>query len=152
MSELEDLYQDMVIVHNSRPRNFRKLDVANRSAEGYNPLCGDRVSLYLNVEDGVIADIGFIGSGCAISKASSSLMTEIVKGKNEEEVDQIFNAFHHMITREPGTHFDPEPLGDLEILSGISKFPVRVKCATISWHTLYAALKGTKETVTNEQP
>ena len=150
MSELEELYQDMVIDHNTRPRNFRKLDGANRSAEGYNPLCGDRISLYLKVEDDLIADIGFIGTGCAISKASSSLMTEIVKGKSRAEVDQIFNAFRHMITREPGTDFDPEPLGDLEILSGISEFPVRVKCATISWHTLHAALKGEKEPVSTE--
>lgn len=143
MAELQDLYQDMVIDHNNRPRNFRKLEGANRSAEGYNPLCGDRLTLYLKLEGDTVADIGFIGSGCAISKASASMMTESVKGKSKVEVEDLFNLFHQMITRDPGSDFDPdEKLGDLEILSGVSEFPVRVKCAVLSWHTLHSALEG----------
>ena len=151
MSELEDLYQEMVIDHNSRPRNFRKPEGANRSVEGYNPLCGDRLTIYLKVEGDVIADIGFQGSGCAISRASSSMMTEGVKGKSVAEVEEIFDLFHQMITRDPGSDFDPdEKLGDLEILSGVSQFPVRVKCAILSWHTLRAALEGHEEPVSTE--
>ena len=152
MSYLQDLYQEMVMDHNSRPRNFRKLDDADRSLEGYNPLCGDRFTLYLKVDDGVISDIGFQGSGCAISRASTSMMTESVKGKSRAEAGEIFEAFHQMITRDPGLDFDDpdDKLGDLEILSGVSEFPVRVKCAVLSWHTLQAALEGREEPVSTE--
>ena len=151
MSELEELYQDIIIDHNSRPRNFRKLEGSTRSVEGYNPLCGDRFTVYLKVEDDLIADIGFQGSGCAISKASASLMTESVMGKSKAEAEEIFNAFRQMITREPGSDFDPdEILGDLEILSGVSEFPVRIKCATLSWHTLNAALEGQDDSISTE--
>ena len=151
MSELEELYQDIIIDHNSRPRNFRKLEGSIRSVEGYNPLCGDRFTVYLKVEDDLIADIGFQGSGCAISKASASLMTESVMGKSKAEAEEIFKAFRHMITREPGSDFDPdEILGDLEILSGVSEFPVRIKCATLSWHTLNAALEGQDDSISTE--
>ena len=151
MSGLEDLYQDILIDHNNRPRNFRKLEGANRSSEGYNPLCGDRITLHLKLEDDHISDIGFQGSGCAISKASASIMTEIIKGKSTAEVEEIFNAFHQMITRDPGEDFDPdETLGDLEVLSGVSEFPVRVKCAVLSWHTLHAALEGQEQSVSTE--
>ena len=150
MSELHELYQDMVIDHSSRPRNFRKLKGANRSAEGYNPLCGDRFTLYVQEEDGCITNIGFLGSGCAISKASASMMTESVKGKNKSETAEIFSAFRRMITREPGSDFDPEEVGDLEILSGLCEFPVRVKCATLAWHTLKAALEQQSDSVTTE--
>jgi nitrogen fixation NifU-like protein len=152
VSYLQDLYQEMVMDHNSRPRNFRKLDDADRSLEGYNPLCGDRFTLYLKVDDGVISDIGFQGSGCAISRASTSMMTESVKGKSRAEAEEIFEAFHQMITRDPGLDFDDpdDKLGDLEILSGVSEFPVRVKCAVLSWHTLQAALEGREEPVSTE--
>ena len=150
MSDFQDLYQEMVIDHNNRPRNFRVLEDATRQAEGYNPLCGDRLTLYLQMEGDVISDIGFKGSGCAISKASSSLMTERVKGKTKSEAEKIFEAFHQMVTRAPGTDFDDEELGDLEILSGIPEFPVRVKCAILAWHTLRSALDGREETATTE--
>lgn len=150
MSEIEDLYQDMLIDHNSRPRNFRKPEGANRTVEGYNPLCGDKMTLYLILEDNRIADIAFQGSGCAISKASASMMTESVKGKKKEEAEDIFNAFHEMITRKPGSDFDFEKVGDLEILSGVCEFPTRVKCATLSWHTLNSALAREDETVSTE--
>ena len=152
MSYLQELYQEMVMDHNSRPRNFRKLEDADRSVEGYNPLCGDRFTIYLKVDDGVISDIGFQGSGCAISRASTSMMTESVKGKSRAEAGEIFDAFHRMITRDPGLDFDDpdDKLGDLEILSGVSEFPVRVKCAVLSWHTLQAALEGRAEPVSTE--
>ncbi len=150
MSDLEDLYQDVVIEHNTRPRNFRKLEGADRALEGYNPLCGDRLTLYLKLENDLIADICFIGSGCAISKASTSLMTESVKGKTKAEAEEIYGAFHEMVTREPGSDFDPDRVGDLEVLSGLPQFPVRVKCATLSWHTLRAALEGVEDSVSTE--
>lgn len=151
MSDLEELYQEIVIDHNNRPRNFRKIEGANRSLEGYNPLCGDRITLYLNVQDDRIADIGFQGSGCAISRASASMMTESLKGKGRKEVQEIFDAFHQMITRAPGSDFDAdESLGDLEVLSGVSEYPVRVKCAVLSWHTLLAALEGRDDAVSTE--
>ena len=150
MSELQELYQDMVIDHNNRPRNYRKLEGANRTVEGYNPLCGDRIILYVKLEDELIADIGFQGSGCAISRASSSMMTEGVKGKSKAEAKEIFDAFHQMITRGPDMDFDSEKVGDLEILSGVSEFPARVKCATLSWHTLHSALEGREEPISTE--
>ena len=150
MSELEELYQDMVIDHTIRPRNFRKPAGANRSAEGYNPLCGDIITLYLKVEDDVIADIGFQGSGCSISKASASMMTENLKGKTTAEAEEVFTAFREMLTKEPASDFDYELLGDLEILSGVRQFPVRIKCATLSWHTLNAALEGRDGPVSTE--
>lgn len=150
MSDLQELYQDMVIDHNNRPRNFRKPEGANRSAEGYNPLCGDKLNLYLTVEGDLITDVGFQGSGCAISKASASMMTEAVKGRSKAEAEEIFRAFREMLLREPGSDFDAELLGDLEILSGVSEFPARVKCATLSWHTLRSALEGQVSMVTTE--
>ena len=145
MSDLDELYQDIIIDHNNRPRNFREPEGANRSSEGYNPLCGDKITLYLKVDGDLIADIGFLGSGCAISRASASMMTETVKGKSKVEAEEIFNLFHQMITGELSGDFDEELLGDLEILSGVSAFPSRVKCATLSWHTLRSALGGREE-------
>lgn len=143
MYDLEDLYQEVVMDHNRRPRNFKKLENAQRSAEGFNPLCGDQISLYVNVDDeGVIEDIGFEGAGCAISKATASMMTEAIKGKNVARAEQIFDAFRHMLTRKPEEEYDYELLGDLEILQGVSQFPTRIKCATLSWHTLNSALDG----------
>tara|TARA_Y100000815_G_C13270479_1_gene472833 strand:+ start:672 stop:1136 length:465 start_codon:yes stop_codon:yes gene_type:complete len=143
MYDLEDLYQEVVMDHNRRPRNFKKLENAQQTAEGFNPLCGDQISLYVNVDDdGVIEDIGFEGAGCAISKATASMMTEAIKGKNVDKAEEIFEAFRHMLTRKPEEDYDYELLGDLEILQGVSQFPTRIKCATLSWHTLNSALGG----------
>ena len=142
MLQLDDLYQEVVIDHNRRPRNFRKLDDANRSAEGFNPLCGDQIAIYLVLEGGMIADIGFESTGCAISKASASMMTENVKGKSEEDAERMFAAFRQMVTRGPDEEYDAETLGDLELLGSVVAYPVRIKCATLSWHTLHAALTG----------
>ena len=151
MLDLEDLYQEIVLDHSSKPRNFRKLEDADRSLEGYNPFCGDKYTIYLKVSGDLIDDISFQGSGCAISKAATSMMTERVKGKSQAEAGEIFDAFHQMITHAPDTDFDPdEVLGDLEVLSGVSEFPVRVKCAILSWHTLQAALEGREGTVSTE--
>ena len=143
--DLYELYQEVVMDHNRRPRNFRELEDANRTSEGFNPLCGDRITLYLKVEDGVICDVGFQGEGCAISKASASMMTQGIKGKSEEEAEGIFDSFRAMVVRKPGEEYDASLLGDLEILSGVSQYPVRIKCATLSWHTLHEALKGTSQ-------
>lgn len=150
MSELRELYQEVIMDHNKRPRNFRKLHGATCSLEGYNPLCGDRITLYLDLEDDVIRDVAFEGAGCAISKASASMMTETVKGKSRAEAEEIFDAFHQMITHGPDGEYDAEKLGDLELLSGVSEFPTRVKCAVLSWHTLRAALAGQRKAVSTE--
>lgn len=155
MSELEELYQDMIMEHNRKPRNFRLLEGADRSADGFNPFCGDTITLYLALDGDQVADIAFQGSGCAISRASASMLTESVKGKSMAEAEQIFDAFHEMLTRGPvdepeHDHDDDDVLGDLEMLSGVAAFPTRVKCATLSWNTLKAALQGDKETVRTE--
>jgi len=136
-TELDDLYQEVILDHNRKPRNFRVLDAA-RKAEGFNPLCGDRLTVYLRVADGVITDVGFQGSGCAISKASASLMTESIKGKSVADATRMLERFQKMVT-------SPEPvddLGKLKALAGVRQFPVRVKCATLAWHTLRAALES----------
>lgn len=150
MSDLSELYQQVILDHNRRPRNFRKLEGANRMAQGYNPLCGDQIDLYLQFEDGVIKDIGFQGSGCAISKASASIMTESVKGKTKEEAEALFDRVHKMLTAGPGAKLDINGLGKLAVFAGVSEFPVRVKCASLAWHTLRAALEARKETVSTE--
>lgn len=155
MSELEELYQDMIMEHNRKPRNFRLIDGADRSADGFNPFCGDTISIYLALDGDKLADIGFQGSGCAISRASASMLTESVKGKSIAEAEHIFDAFHGMLTRGPvdeaeHEHNDDDTLGDLEMLFGVAAFPTRVKCATLSWNTLKAAIQGDKETVRSE--
>jgi nitrogen fixation NifU-like protein len=150
MSDLEELYQEIIMEHNRRPKNFRALDDAGRSANGFNPFCGDTITLYLDMADDVIAEVGFQGSGCAISRASASMMTESIKGKSSAEAEAIFQDFHQMLTRGPDGEFDSERLGDLELLAGVSEFPTRIKCAILSWHTLKAALKGQEETVKTE--
>lgn len=150
MSQLQELYQEVVLEHTRRPRNFRKLASTTHTARGYNPFCGDNVTLYLNVQDGVVKDVGFQGAGCAISTSSASMLTEGIKGKTVEQAKTLFEAFHRMVTREPGASYDEELLGDLEILSGVAEFPTRVKCATLAWHTLLAALKKQKEAVSTE--
>ena len=137
MYDLQDLYQEVVMDHNRRPRNFRKPEDANRQAEGYNPLCGDQITLYLAVADDKIADVGFQAEGCAISKASASMMTESVKGLSLEDAEKVFKEFRSMITQED---FDPDVLGDAELLQGVSRYPARIKCAALSWHALNSLL------------
>jgi nitrogen fixation NifU-like protein len=149
MSELSELYQQVILDHNKKPRNFRKLETANHSAEGYNPLCGDQLTVYLNLEDEAVKDVSFEGSGCAISKAAASMMTQAVKGKTKPEVEKLFNEFHSMVTGELDEEQTPNHLGNLKIFAGVREFPVRVKCATLSWHTMHAALNN-QELVSTE--
>ncbi len=150
MTDLRDLYQQIILDHNRSPRNFRQLDDANRSAEGNNPLCGDIITVSLRLEDDVISDIGFQGSGCAISQASASLMTQAVKGRSREDAEQLFRAFHAMVTGQVGDEAEREVLGKLAALGGVKQFPARVKCANLPWHTLHAALEASAEAVTTE--
>jgi len=152
MSELGDLYQEVILDHNKQPRNFHKLPDATCSAEGYNPLCGDHLTVYLQLEDGVIRDISFEGSGCAISKASASLMTTSLKGKSAAEAETLFEEFHHLVTGTDGTADGAArpPLGKLEVFAGVREFPTRVKCASLAWHTLHAALQGKQRAVSTE--
>ena len=149
MSELSELYQQVILDHNKKPRNFRKLESANHTAEGYNPLCGDQLTVYLNVEGDLVTDVGFEGSGCAISKASASMMTQAVKGKSKEQAENLFNEFHSMVTGELNEETEENILGNLKIFAGVREFPVRVKCATLPWHTLHAALNQ-KDQVSTE--
>ncbi len=142
MSELSELYQQVILDHNKKPRNFRKLENANHSAEGYNPLCGDQLTVYLQMDHEAVKDITFEGSGCAISKAAASMMTQAVKGKTKPEVEKLFNEFHGMVTGELDEERAPNQLGNLKIFAGVREFPVRVKCATLSWHTMHAALNN----------
>jgi nitrogen fixation protein NifU and related proteins len=146
-SELQDLYQEVILDHNRRPRNFRAIEQGRR-AEGFNPLCGDRVTVYLTMDKGVITDVSFQGSGCAISKASASLMTESVKGKTVEEANALFERFQRMITAPAETPIDN--LGKLTVLAGVRQFPVRVKCASLAWHTLRSAVDARDEVVSTE--
>src|ERR1043165_2082339 len=140
MSELSELYQQVILDHNKKPRNFRKPETANHSAEGFNPLCGDQLTVYLNLEDDTVKEVGFEGSGCAISKAAASMMTQAGKGKSKEQVESLFQEFHSMVTGELNEETDENSLGNLKIFAGVREFPVRVKCATLAWHTLHAAL------------
>jgi nitrogen fixation NifU-like protein len=146
MSDLTDLYQEVILDHNRRPRNFHALADASHSAEGYNPLCGDRLTLYLKVDGGVVTDVAFEGAGCAISKASASLMTDAVKGRTVAEAQALFERFHRMVTTPPEQPV--EDLGKLSALAGVREFPVRVKCASLAWHTLRAAMANEKRTST----
>jgi len=148
MSELSELYQQVILDHNKKPRNFHKLENANRKAEGYNPLCGDQLNVYLDLEDDQVKDVAFEGSGCAISKASASMMTQAVKGKTKQETEKLFEEFHRMVTGELDEETEPNQLGRLKIFAGVREFPVRVKCATLSWHTLLAALHNQASTTT----
>lgn len=146
MSDLSDLYQEVILDHNRRPRNFRRIDQPSRQAEGYNPLCGDRVTVFLSLEGDRIADVAFEGSGCAISKASASLMTDRLKGCTVPEAEDLFTRFHQMVTTPPDR--EVEDLGKLSALAGVREFPVRVKCASLAWHTLKAALENTQRVST----
>jgi nitrogen fixation NifU-like protein len=148
MSELSDLYQEVILDHNRRPRNFRALDEASRTQEGYNPLCGDRLTLYVKLDGDRIQDVAFQGSGCAISKASASLMTEALKGKSIAEARELFDKFHEMVTSSPDT--TAPHLGKLSVLAGVREYPTRVKCASLAWHTMKAAVAGDDGPVTTE--
>lgn len=139
MSDLGDLYQEVILEHSKHPRNFRTMETANQQAEGYNPLCGDHYTVFLDVADGKIRDISFQGSGCAISKASASMMSQMLKGKTTAEAAETFNQFHQVVT---GAGADKQALGKLEVFAGVAAFPTRIKCATLAWHTLNAALHG----------
>jgi len=149
MSELSDLYQEVILDHNKNPRNFRIIEDADQSADGKNPLCGDALRVYIAMDGDTISDVAFKGSGCAISKASASMMTQQVKGKTREEAEDLFNEFHRMVTGDLDIETDENHLGKLRIFAGVLEFPARVKCASLSWHTLNAALHG-DETVTTE--
>jgi len=148
MSELSELYQQVILDHNKKPRNFRKLENANHTADGYNPLCGDQLTIYLDLEDGLVKEVGFEGSGCAISKASASMMTQAVKGKSKEQAENLFQEFHSMVTGELNEEMEENSLGNLKIFAGVREFPVRVKCATLPWHTLHAALNKQEQVST----
>jgi|SRR5579862_6138611 len=147
-ADLRELYQEIILDHNRRPRNRGTVSLANREAEGHNPLCGDQVKVTVFTENGSVAEIAFEGQGCAISTASASLMTEAVKGKTVEEAEKIFREFQEMVT-QTGEASDHSELGDLEVFQGVREYPVRIKCATLPWHTLHAALVG-EEKVTTE--
>ena len=148
MADLRELYQEVILEHSKAPRNYRELPAANHKAEGFNPLCGDHFTLYLDLDGDTIRDIGFQGSGCAISKASASMMTQSVKGKSKQEAEKLFSEFHKLVTGQAnGNHVD---VGKLAAFSGVSEFPVRVKCATLAWHTLHAALEGKQDAVSTE--
>ena len=149
--ELRELYQELILEHSKKPRNFRVLDHANHAAEGFNPLCGDKIKLYLDVDGNQIKDIGFQGSGCAISKASASIMTTSVKGKTVSEAKALFSEFHKMLSSESETKVDEAKLGKLSVFSGVSEFPVRVKCATLAWHTLRSGLESNGKVVSTEE-
>ena len=149
MSELNDLYQEVILEHNKNPRNFREIENADKVAEGHNPLCGDQLKLYLAMENDTVKDVAFKGSGCAISKASASMMTQVVKGKTQEEAEVLFDEFHRMVTGKLDIEQDENHLGKLRIFAGVLEFPARVKCASLSWHTLHAALQG-EEAVSTE--
>ena len=149
-SDLRELYQSVILDHSKRPRNFCKPKCSNRTAEGVNPLCGDQLTVYLNVEDDVVKDVGFKGTGCAISTASASLMTQAIKGKKIGEVEHLFNGFREMVTSDPQSTIEIEGLGKLSVFSGVREFPMRVKCATLAWHAMSEALRDAGETATTE--
>ena len=142
MSELSDLYQEVILDHNKNPRNFREIEDADQYADGKNPLCGDALRVYVTLDGDTVADVSFKGSGCAISKASASMMTQVVKGKSREEAEMLFGEFHRMVLGELDVEKDDNHLGKLKIFAGVLEFPARVKCASLSWHTLHAALHG----------
>ncbi len=150
MDDLQDLYQQLILDHNKSPRNQGKLVDSNRQAQGYNPLCGDKLQVYLHVEDDIVKDISFEGSGCAISTASASLMTQSVKGKTVAQARAMFDSFHQMLTEDSASESDESALGKLVVFSGVCKYPARVKCATLAWHTINAALGDASEQVTTE--
>jgi len=150
VSEFQDLYQQMILDHNQRPRNFHALEGPVGRSDGHNPLCGDRLTVYLDVREGRVHDVAFVGAGCAISKASASMMTEAVKGKTREEAEALFQVFHGLLTGDATVSADDPRLGKLVVFAGVRDYPVRVKCATLAWHTLRAALEDQHGTITTE--
>ena len=149
-SELDELYREVILDHTKHPRNFHEMPDANRTADGHNRLCGDKLKLFVKVEDGVIRDISFVGSGCSISTSSASMMTEALKGRTIAEAQALFGRFHDVLTGPPDQVPDMEDMGKLAAFAGVRRFPVRVKCATLSWHTLQAALKNDGTHVSTE--
>lgn len=149
MAELRDLYQEVILEHAKAPRNYRELGAPAAKAEGYNPLCGDRCTVFINQKDGVIDDIAFQGNGCAISKASASMMTQSLKGKTLQEAEEMFKSFHGLVTGQSRDGKEAD-IGKLKVFAGVSEFPARVKCATLAWHTLEAALHGEREPISTE--
>jgi len=149
-SDLRELYQEVILDHNKNPRNFRGLEDATHTAEGYNPLCGDKVKIFLRIEDDVVQDVGFLGDGCAISTASASLLTQAIKGKPKAEVEALFGKFHDMLTQDSTQRQTVDGLGKLAVFEGVCEYPARVKCATLCWHTLQAAMNKADEPVTTE--
>ncbi len=150
MGDLRDLYQEVILEHSKAPRNYRELKNPDRKAEGFNPLCGDHFTVYLQMQGDTIQDVVFQGSGCAISKASASMMTQALKGKTRQDADELFQRFHNVVTGHAAASGDQPELGKLTVFSGVSEFPTRVKCATLAWHTLQAALAGTQDAVSTE--
>ena len=153
MSDLRDLYQELILEHSKAPRNFRELPEASCHAEGYNPLCGDHFTVYLEMDGDSIRNITFQGTGCAISKASASMMTQTLKGKTRAQAEKLFHRFHALVTDEPaarGAGENKEELGKLAVFAGVREYPVRVKCATLAWHTLHAALEGSQQPISTE--
>ena len=148
--DLRELYQEVILDHNKRPRNFRVPDPMNRKAEGYNPLCGDKITVFMYVEGDTIKDLGFQGTGCAISKASASMMTDALKGKTMAEATAFFEQFHAMVTAPATSEVRTEALGKLAVLSGVREYPMRVKCASLAWHTMKAAMTAAHEVVSTE--
>lgn len=148
--ELRELYQQVILDHNKSPRNYRAMEHPTQDAEGFNPLCGDKLHIYLVLEDGVVKDVSFQGSGCAISKASASLMTSMIKGKTKDEAEKIFEKFHDLITGKLGDNISIDELGKLAVFEGVKEFPVRIKCASLAWHTMKLALNKESTIVTTE--
>lgn len=148
MSDLTELYQQVILDHNKKPRNFRKMETASHKADGHNPLCGDQLTVFLEMENDLVKDVAFVGSGCAISKASASMMTQVVKGKSKEEIETIFDEFGRMVRGEMDEEREENHLGRLKIFAGVREFPARVKCASLSWHTMHAALNEETEVST----
>jgi nitrogen fixation protein NifU and related proteins len=149
MSDLRELYQDLILDHSKQPRNYREMTNASRKVEGFNPLCGDHFTVYMEMEGDVVRDVSFQGSGCALSKASASMMTQALKGKSRLEAEQLFERFHDLVTGKSGNS-NPEGLGKLAVFSGVCEFPVRVKCASLAWHAMKAALEGEAQEITTE--
>jgi len=150
MSELNELYQQVILDHNKNPRNFHKIEECTNQAEGHNPLCGDKIDIFMNIEKNIITDIAFQGTGCAISKSSASIMTSLLKGKTVSEAELFFAKFHDVVTSEMDNEIDLEKLGKLAVFSGVRQFPTRVKCASLAWHTMLAAVKKTDNSISTE--
>lgn len=150
MSDVQSLYQDLILDHNKNPRNFRKVENADRTLEGYNPLCGDRYTIYLKLNGEIVDDIAFEGSGCAISKASASVMTSVLKGKTVAEAQRLFDIFHRLVTGKEISNEETEELGKLVVFSGVSAYPARVKCAILPWHTMKGAIENKGTVVSTE--